>query len=119
MNKSFKVEVQTDNTGAWYGNAARYDTEQLAKEQGQSLAWRWMLVREWRVVPSEDEPGWTRDEHGGIRAIVDKKKVFMAEIIEVCKKHGLMISHEDGQGAFQVEDYTEEGAKWLQGADRV
>jgi sugar phosphate isomerase/epimerase len=37
---------------------------------------------------------------------------FLEEVIEVCKKHGMCIGHEDGHGAFLVErgDWTFE---WL------
>jgi hypothetical protein len=58
MSNSFAVEVQTDSSGQWYGNAARYTTEEGAQIAGQDLASRWMLVREMRVVPSDDQPSW-------------------------------------------------------------
>ena len=54
--KSWKVEVIADSSGKWCGNGVRYKTEDEAKEAGESLAWRWTAVREWRVVRSEDEP---------------------------------------------------------------
>lgn len=38
---------------------------------------------------------------------------FIAEILEVCKKHGLSISHEDGHGAFEIERYCEGNANSL------
>jgi len=53
---SYKVEVIADNSGKWVGNGMRYATEDAAKEAGASLAWRWTLVQQWRVVPSEDTP---------------------------------------------------------------
>jgi hypothetical protein len=53
---SYKVEVIADNSGQWVGNGMRYATEDAAREAGRSLAWRWTLVREWRVVPSDDSP---------------------------------------------------------------
>ena len=42
-----------------------------------------------------------------------KIDAFIAEIIEVSKKHGLSISHEDAHGAFEIENYDEENSKWL------
>ena len=53
---SYKVEVIADNSGKWAGNGMRYSTEAAAKDAGSSLASRWMLVREWRVVESDDAP---------------------------------------------------------------
>ena len=41
---------------------------------------------------------------------------FLAEVLSVCKKHGMSISHEDTHGAFVVEQYSEERAEWLQDA---
>jgi hypothetical protein len=53
---SWKVEVISDNSGKWAGNGMRYSTEDAAREAGQSLASRWTLVQQWRVVPSDDAP---------------------------------------------------------------
>ena len=39
--------------------------------------------------------------------------IFLTEIIAVSKKHGFSISHEDGQGAFMVTEYTEGNSLWL------
>jgi hypothetical protein len=41
---------------------------------------------------------------------------FLAEVIEVCRKHGMSISHEDGWGAFQVRNFSESDADWLKEA---
>jgi len=71
---SFKVEVQTDSSGRWYGNAMRYDTEELAKAQADDLAGRWMLVREWRVTPCDDEPNYTMGADGGLVSIALAKR---------------------------------------------
>jgi hypothetical protein len=51
---SFKPEVQTDDTGKWYGNALRFGTREEAEAQVQDLMMRWFAVRETRVVESDD-----------------------------------------------------------------
>ncbi len=38
---------------------------------------------------------------------------FLSEIVEVCKKHKLSLSHEDRHGAFKVIEYCEENTYWL------
>lgn len=38
---------------------------------------------------------------------------FLQEIAEVCKKHGLSISHEDAHGAFVIEKYDDGDVKRL------
>lgn len=42
---------------------------------------------------------------------------FQREIIEVCKKHKLSISHEDGQGGFLIENYNPRYTKWFLAAN--
>jgi len=39
--------------------------------------------------------------------------IFLAEIIEVCRKYNLSISHEDSQGGFIIEPASEENFRWL------
>jgi hypothetical protein len=38
---------------------------------------------------------------------------FLEDIGAVCKKHGYSISHEDFQGSFEVEAYSEANRDWL------
>lgn len=45
-----------------------------------------------------------------------KIDVFLTEIIEISRKHGLSISHEDAHGAFKVEEFSENNADWLMDA---
>jgi len=47
---------------------------------------------------------------------LDSPKVdaFLAEVHEVCKKHGFCIEHEDSQGGFIIEKYNDEkDFEWL------
>lgn len=55
---SWKPEVQTDNTGKWYGNALRFPTKEEAEAQVRDLSMRWFAVNETRVVESEDPPNY-------------------------------------------------------------
>jgi len=41
---------------------------------------------------------------------------FLLEIIEVCKKHDMSISHEDGHGAFIIEKASDDNFDWLMNA---
>lgn len=38
---------------------------------------------------------------------------FLADVIAVCKKHGMSISHEDHHGGFVIERFDESTAEWL------
>ena len=38
---------------------------------------------------------------------------FLQEIIAICKKHGYSISHEDGHGAFEIENTDDYNFDWL------
>lgn len=51
---SYKAEVIADSSGEWVSNALRFATEQEALAYGKDLAWRWTLVRELRVIASDD-----------------------------------------------------------------
>lgn len=44
-------------------------------------------------------------------------KAFLAEIAELCREHGLSLSHQDSQGAFQVIQFSEEACEWLLDAE--
>ena len=46
---------------------------------------------------------------------IDNPKIdaFLAEIWEVCQRHGLAISHEDGNGSFDVVAIEEMYREWL------
>lgn len=52
---SWKPEVQADNTGQWYNNALRFETEPEAISCVKDLASRWYAVRDTRVTECEDK----------------------------------------------------------------
>ncbi|MDP1722768.1 MAG: hypothetical protein Q8L37_06185 [Candidatus Gottesmanbacteria bacterium] len=47
----------------------------------------------------------------------EKIDAFLTEVIEVCKKHGLSIGHEDSHGGFLVHKFSKDNADWLMNAD--
>lgn len=51
---SFKPEVIADSSGKWVGNALCFATREEAEHYVADLAMRWTLVRETRVVESEE-----------------------------------------------------------------
>ena len=51
---SFAPEVSTDSTGTFAGNALRFATVEEAQEWVTDLSYRWILVRDTRVVESTD-----------------------------------------------------------------
>ena len=50
----FAVEVIADDSGHFCGNAVRFDRLEVAIEDAKSLAGRWIMVREWRIVLDTD-----------------------------------------------------------------
>ena len=46
----------------------------------------------------------------------EKIDAFLAEVIEVSKKHGLSIGHEDSHGGFLVHEFSQDNADWLMNA---
>jgi hypothetical protein len=41
---------------------------------------------------------------------------FIEDVIAVCRTHCLSIGHQDGHGAFLIEDFDESNATWLRNA---
>jgi hypothetical protein len=51
---SWKVEVQTDDSDKWVGNALRFSSQEEAQLNAQDLADRWRAVCNWRTARSPD-----------------------------------------------------------------
>jgi hypothetical protein len=51
---SYRPEVIADATGKWYANGLRFATYEEAYASASELAGRWMAVRDFRVVESDD-----------------------------------------------------------------
>ena len=60
---SFKPQVQTDSSGKWYGNALAFATEAEALDNAADLMGRWMLVRDYRVIASDEPVNYTYINH--------------------------------------------------------
>ena len=41
---------------------------------------------------------------------------FLEEIIDVCKRHDLTLSHENKEGAFEIENFDHQTIEWLKAA---
>ncbi len=52
--KSYAPEVIADNSGKFCGNALRFATKAEAEAYVADLSYRWTMVRETRVVESDD-----------------------------------------------------------------
>jgi hypothetical protein len=58
-----------------------------------------------------------RHHTGEFKQVEDRAvDAFLAELVQVCKKHGFSLGHEDTQGAFIVEKYAEDNIRWLKSA---
>lgn len=54
MSISYEPQVIAERNGKWVGNATRFATREEAQNYVEDLAARWTLVRETRVIESED-----------------------------------------------------------------
>lgn len=52
--RSWAPEVIADSSGKWAGNALRFATHAEAFEWARGLSYRWILVRDYRAVESDD-----------------------------------------------------------------
>jgi hypothetical protein len=59
MPKSYAPQVIADSSGRWSGNALRFATHAEAWANVNDLYARWTLVRDVRVIESDDEPAHT------------------------------------------------------------
>ena len=55
---------------------------------------------------------------GDMREMPVEMYNFLKDIKLVCKKYNLSISHEDYNGVFLIEKYSEENIDWLLGASK-
>jgi hypothetical protein len=63
MTKSFAPQVIADDSGKFAGNGLRFATYQEALDNVKDLASRWYLVREIRVVESDDPVNYKYIDH--------------------------------------------------------
>jgi hypothetical protein len=56
--------------------------------------------------------------HAGYRDRLENPAVdaFLAEILQVCEKHQMSISHEDFGGSFNIKPFNQNDAEWLKEA---
>ena len=59
MSASYAPQVIADSSGTWSGNALRFATYDEAWANVNDLYARWTLVRDVRVVESDDAPAHT------------------------------------------------------------
>jgi hypothetical protein len=60
---SFKAQVVADSSGEWVSNGLCFATHAEAENYVSDLMWRWMLVRDTRVIVV-DEPVSAKWENG-------------------------------------------------------
>ena len=46
----------------------------------------------------------------------DRRKAFLADLEALMRKHNVSVSHQDGHGAFILEDFDEGNLAWLRHA---
>jgi hypothetical protein len=65
-NKSWAPEVIADSSGKWCGNGLRFATKEEAEANVRDLSFRWILVRDTRVVESTDPVNYRWDPNAGL-----------------------------------------------------
>lgn len=61
---SWRPEVIADSSGQWTPNGLRFATKEEAEANVSNLASRWFMVRETRVVESDDPVNYRWTEKG-------------------------------------------------------
>ena len=68
MSNSWKPEVQMGDSGKWYGNGLRFASHEEALQSARDLSYRWVLVRDYRAVESDDRVNYEWAD-GGLKAV--------------------------------------------------
>jgi hypothetical protein len=63
---SWKPEVIADSSGQWVGNGLAFATKKEAEANVRDLSWRWTLVRDTRVVESDQPVNYRWDTEKGL-----------------------------------------------------
>lgn len=66
---SFKYEVKLYNDPKFYTNGVAFATEEEANRAGHAKMMAWMMVDEYRVVPSDEKPNYSISPDGTIEHI--------------------------------------------------
>ena len=59
---------------------------------------------------------WLCEHYGVSEDDIVRRKAFLADVEALMRKHNVSISHEDGHGAFVLEDFDESNLEWLRAA---
>lgn len=59
---------------------------------------------------------WIDLREGSLRGEVPEVDAFLAEIEEVCRRHGMSIAHEDERGEFRIQRFDEQSIERLKQA---
>jgi hypothetical protein len=69
------------------------------------------IAKEDKMLRGKCQSEWPYKYVGDVEnAAVDS---FLTEVIEVCRKHGMSISHEDRHGSFEVVAFNDGDVDWL------
>ena len=53
--EKYIVQVVADNSDIFCGNGLRFETQKQAEEYALDLSLRWIAVRKWQVIDTENE----------------------------------------------------------------
>lgn len=70
---SYAAEVLVSGETKFAGNAVRLATREQAEAYAKDLMWRWLAVREWRVVESEDPVNYAFVPGNGLTPVAEEK----------------------------------------------
>jgi hypothetical protein len=76
--RSYRPEVQADDTGKWYPNGLRFATREEAEARAKDLVSRWTLAFAWRATESEEEPNYSYID-GELKPILPADAVWESE----------------------------------------
>jgi hypothetical protein len=102
------VKIEID--GEAYSVERGQDKLRIGERDGYSVVLKWGEACPLTYIGHERERSTVQWRSGsGVQA-------FLNEIAEVCKRHGMSISHEDQHGSFIIKPFDQYNIDWLNDA---
>ena len=117
-SNGYSYEGVRDENGneLFFKNSKGYSHKRTFDKKGNLLTFTDSDDYHYELTWDEDDNELTYKDSNGLNRDFKVEK-FLKDVVETCKKHGYSISHEDGHGSFEIEEYSNENIDWLKDAN--
>lgn len=65
-----------------------------------------------KTISKDEFSTWSTQKREHVK-MSEEIRSFLIEYEELCRKHNITLSHEDGHGAFLIDDFSESNIEWV------